>query len=54
MKGYRLWDPSLHNIVITRDVMFDEYSLLKTDVEKVEQEHVSSNQQIQRDTQPFL
>jgi len=38
VKGYRLWDPTSWEIVISRDVTFEEYSLLKSDVEKIEQE----------------
>ena len=31
VKGYRLWDPTAHNIVISRDVIFVEYQLQRKD-----------------------
>ena len=53
VKGYKLWDPTLWKIVITRDVTFDESSLLKSNVERIEQEQVSPNQQIHLEVRPF-
>ena len=53
VKGYTLWDPSFHKIVISRDIAFDESSFLKSNVENFEQERVSLNQQTQLETQPF-
>ena len=48
-KGYRLWDPTSHNIFISIDVIFDESSLIKFENVRVdvEQEHVISKQLIQ-------
>ena len=41
-----LWDPMSQKIVISRDVTFDESSLLKSNVEIIEHEHLSPNQQV--------
>jgi hypothetical protein len=51
IKGYRLWDPTPHNITINRDVIFDESSLIKSDVDvQMKQEEVPKHQQIQFET----
>jgi len=39
---------------LSRDVTFDESSLLKSNVERIEQEQVSPNQQIQLEAIPFF
>ena len=48
-KGYRLWDPTAHEIVNSRDVIYYESSLIKSKNVRVdvEQEHVISKQLIQ-------
>ena len=53
VKAYRLWDPTSRKIVISRDVTFDESSLFKSNVERVEQKKVSLGQQIQLEIVPF-
>jgi hypothetical protein len=54
IKGYTLWDPTTHKLIIRRDVVFDESSLLKSELVDVEvrQEQVLQVQQIQLETQP--
>lgn len=32
IKGYRLWNPTAHNIIINKDVIFDEFSFSKSNV----------------------
>ena len=48
MKGYRLWDPTTHKIVISRDVIVYESSLIKSESVRVdvEPEHEISKQLI--------
>ena len=43
-----MWDPTAHKLVISRDVVFDESSLLKSELVDVEvrQEQVPQVQQI--------
>ena len=55
-KWYRLWDPTSHKIVISRDVIFYEYSLVKSENVRVdvEQEHVISKKLIQLENQSSL
>jgi hypothetical protein len=36
VKGYRLWDHTSQKIIISRDVVFDESPLIKSDVVEVE------------------
>jgi hypothetical protein len=53
-KGYRQWDPTTHKLIIRRDVLIDESSLLKSELVDVEvrQEKVPQVHQIQLETQP--
>ena len=53
MKGYRLWDPTPHKIVISRDVIFYEYFLIKSENVRVdvEQGQVISKQLIHLENQ---
>ena len=52
-KGYRLWDSTTQNIVLSRDVIFNEYSLIKSRNVRVdvEQKHVLSKQLVQLENQ---
>jgi len=51
IKGYRLWDPTTYKITITRDVIFDESSLIKSYIDvQMKQEEVPKYQQIQFET----
>jgi hypothetical protein len=36
VKGYKLWDPTTHKLIIRRDVEFDQSSLLKSELVDVE------------------
>jgi hypothetical protein len=46
-----LWDPTAHNITINKDVIFDESSLVKSNVNvQMKQEEVPKYQQIQFET----
>jgi hypothetical protein len=46
-----LWDPTSHKITINKDVIFDESSLIKSDVDvQMKQEEVPQSQQIQFET----
>ena len=47
VKGCILWDPTSQNIIINRDVVFDEMSLMKSNVEGCELKQVEEPQ-IQR------
>ena len=50
VKGYRLWNPTAHKIIINRDVIFDETSLMKSDGKNVlKQVDVPQSQQVQFD-----
>ena len=42
VKAYIMWDPTAHKLIISRDVVFDESSLLKSEQVDFEviQEHV--------------
>ena len=51
IKGYRLWDHTTHNITINRYVIFDESSLIKSNVDvQMKQEETQKYQQIQFET----
>ena len=49
-----MWDPTSQKIVITRDVTINESPLLKSNIEEIEQEHVSPNQRVQFEARPFV
>ena len=53
MKLYRFWDPTAYKIVISRDVIFHESSLIKYESVRVdvEREQVISKQLIQLENQ---
>jgi len=52
-KGYRLWDPTIHKIIINKDVKFNESSLENSYVDdKLKQDNVSKLQHIQFETNP--
>jgi hypothetical protein len=38
IKGYSLWDPTTYKITITRDVIFDESSLIKSYIDRCSNE----------------
>jgi hypothetical protein len=51
IKGYRLWDPTSHKIIINRDVIFDESVFIKSDVDvEMKQAQVPQTQQSQFET----
>ena len=52
-KGYRLWYPTSHKIVISRDIIFDESSLIKSENVRadVEQKQVIWKQLVQLENQ---
>jgi hypothetical protein len=45
-----LWDPTAHKITINKDVIFDESSLIKSDVDVQIKQEVPKYQQIQFET----
>jgi hypothetical protein len=46
-----LWDPTAHKITINKDVIFDESSLIKSNVDvQMKQQEVPKYQQIQFET----
>jgi hypothetical protein len=48
IKEYRLWDPTTHKITINRDVIFDESSIIKSEVDvQMKQVEVARYQHIQ-------
>ena len=52
VKGYRLWNPTVHKIIINWDVTFNELSLSNLDVSNdLKQANVPQFQQVQFDTQ---
>ena len=52
VKGYRLWNPTVHKIIINRAVIFNEHSLSNLDVSyDLKQANVPQFQQVQFDTQ---
>ena len=50
-----MWDPTTHELIISKDVVFDESSLTKSDFveNNLEQKEVPQYQKVQLETHPF-